>query len=198
MTNLFAQCVNPVVTVVVSLSLHSLVVLLLQGLELCFQVDHFGHRHLVLALQDLKPVNVRVMMTVSWWQHGAAIRLLALLRIIKLFVSIEAFHGIDALCEAVDPLVLLRQGTLSVLQLGLGLLQVHEQGGLLTVHLQVRKHNEESTEERNEMLTEMLTETTRQSAGRVQQQLEVAMVMLCFCTTFLPICMLIVSTITPG
>lgn len=136
MTDLFTQCLDPVVTMAISLPLHSLVVLLLQSLELCFQVDHLCYRHLVLTLQDLEPMDIWITATIGRWRRGVSVGLLALLRVIELFVSIETFQGTDALREAVDPLTLLGQGALCVLQLGLRLLQVHEQRRLLPLHLQ--------------------------------------------------------------
>ncbi|TNN85098.1 hypothetical protein EYF80_004752 [Liparis tanakae] len=137
MTNLLAECRDPVVLVVlvpvaVALPLHGLVVLLLQGLELSFQVDHLRHRHLVLALQDLEAVDIGVTGPVAGrWREGAAVRFLALPRVIEL---------LDVLREKMEPLALLRQGALRVLQLGLGLRQVHEQRRLLALHLQDRRH----------------------------------------------------------
>ena len=50
-------------------------------------------------------------------------------------LTVQASEGRDSLAEAEGPLVLLSQGTLRVLQLGLALLQAAQQPCLLTLHL---------------------------------------------------------------
>ena len=49
--------------------------------------------------------------------------------------TVEASECCDSLAEAEGPLVLLNQGTLCVLQLGLARLQAAQQPCLLTLHL---------------------------------------------------------------